>query len=194
MPVKIAAVDVNSAAERAGIKKGETLVSINGKEIFDVLDYRFYETDRTLQILLRNVSGEEREVRIVKREYQSIGLSFDTYLMDRQHSCRNRCIFCFIDQLPPGLRESLYFKDDDSRLSFLFGNYVTLTNMSEREVDRIIAMHISPINISVHTTNPDLRCKMMGNRFAGKSLEILYRLAQAGIRLNCQFVLCPGVL
>ena len=193
MPVKIAAVDVNSAAERAGIKKGETLVSINGKEIFDVLDYRFYETDRTLQILLRNVSGEEREVRIVKREYQSIGLSFDTYLMDRQHSCRNRCIFCFIDQLPPGMRESLYFKDDDSRLSFLFGNYVTLTNMSEREVDRIIAMHISPINISVHTTNPDLRCKMMGNRFAGKSLEILYRLAQAGIRLNCQFALCPGI-
>lgn len=120
-------------------------------------------------------------------------MEFETYLMDRQHACRNHCVFCFIDQLPKGMRNSLYFKDDDSRLSFLFGNYITLTNMTEHDVDRIIKMHISPVNISVHTTNPELRVKMMGNRFAGKSLDILYRLAAAGIKINSQLVLCRGL-
>ena len=193
MPVKILAVEPGGPASHAGVRPGETLLSINGNEICDILDYRFYETDRHLSIVLRDDAGEERTVQIRKGQYESIGLEFETYLMDQQHSCTNRCIFCFIDQLPKGLRKSLYFKDDDSRLSFLFGNYVTLTNLKEREVDRIIKMHISPINISVHTTNPELRVKMMGNRFAGKSLDILYRFAKAGIKLNCQIVLCRDI-
>ena len=184
MPVKILAVEPGGPASHAGVRPGETLLSINGNEICDILDYRFYETDRHLSIVLRDDAGAERTVQIRKGQ---------TYLMDQQHSCTNRCIFCFIDQLPKGLRKSLYFKDDDSRLSFLFGNYVTLTNLKEREVDRIIKMHISPINISVHTTNPELRVKMMGNRFAGKSLDILYRFAKAGIKLNCQIVLCRDI-
>ena len=193
MPVKILAVEPGGPASHAGVRPGETLLSINGNEICDILDYRFYETDRHLSIVLRDDAGAERTVQIRKGQYESIGLEFETYLMDQQHSCTNRCIFCFIDQLPNGLRKSLYFKDDDSRLSFLFGNYVTLTNLKEREVDRIIKMHISPINISVHTTNPELRVKMMGNRFAGKSLDILYRFAKAGIKLNCQIVLCRDI-
>mgnify|MGYP005806180279 FL=1 len=193
MPVKILAVEPGGPASHAGVRPGETLLSINGNEICDILDYRFYETDRHLSIVLRDGAGAERTVQIRKGQYESIGLEFETYLMDQQHSCTNRCIFCFIDQLPKGLRKSLYFKDDDSRLSFLFGNYVTLTNLKEREVDRIIKMHISPINISVHTTNPELRVKMMGNRFAGKSLDILYRFAKAGIKLNCQIVLCRDI-
>lgn len=193
MPVKILAVEPGGPASHAGVRPGETLLSINDNEICDILDYRFYETDRHLSIVLRDGAGAERTVQIRKGQYESIGLEFETYLMDQQHSCTNRCIFCFIDQLPKGLRKSLYFKDDDSRLSFLFGNYVTLTNLKEREVDRIIKMHISPINISVHTTNPELRVKMMGNRFAGKSLDILYRFAKAGIKLNCQIVLCRDI-
>lgn len=193
MPVKILAVEPGGPASHAGVRPGETLLSINGNEICDILDYRFYETDRHLSIVVRDGAGAERTVQIRKGQYESIGLEFETYLMDQQHSCTNRCIFCFIDQLPKGLRKSLYFKDDDSRLSFLFGNYVTLTNLKEREVDRIIKMHISPINISVHTTNPELRVKMMGNRFAGKSLDILYRFAKAGIKLNCQIVLCRDI-
>lgn len=193
MPVKILAVEPGGPASHAGVRPGETLLSINGNEICDILDYRFYETDRHLSIVLRDGAGAERTVQIRKGQYESIGLEFETYLMDQQHSCTNRCIFCFIDQLPKGLRKSLYFKDDDSRLSFLFGNYVTLTNLKEREVDRIIKMHISPINISVHTTNPELRVKMMGNRFAGKSLDILYRFAKAVIKLNCQIVLCRDI-
>lgn len=123
---------------------------------------------------------------------RSPGLEFATYLMDKQHACRNKCIFCFIDQLPPGMRESLYFKDDDSRLSFLFGNYITLTNLTEHEISRIIEMHISPINISVHTTNPELRCRMMDNRFAGECLDILRRFVEAGLSVQCQLVLVPG--
>ena len=177
MSVTISSVVPGSAAQKAGILPGETLISINQNDICDILDYRFYETEKKLRILLQDTAGRKREVVIRKGEYQAIGLEFETYLMDQQHSCRNRCIFCFIDQLPKGLRKSLYFKDDDSRLSFLFGNYITLTNLSEHEVSRIIKMHISPINISVHTTNPELRVKMMGNRFAGESLRILYRLS-----------------
>nr|WP_319488042.1 DUF512 domain-containing protein [uncultured Caproiciproducens sp.] len=193
MSVKILSVDKDSPAEKTKILPGETLVAINGNQIDDVLDYRFYETSKSLSIILADHNQNPRTVNIRKGEYESIGLDFETYLMDEQHSCRNKCIFCFIDQLPKGMRGTLYFKDDDSRLSFLFGNYITLTNMSEHDVDRIIKMHISPVNISVHTTNPELRVKMMGNRFAGESLKILYRLAAAGIKINTQLVVCKGI-
>ena len=192
MSVIIFSVDHDSPAQHAGILPGETLCSINGNEICDILDYRFYETEKEVLLLLRDAQGADREIKLRKGQYESIGLQFETYLMDRQRSCRNKCVFCFIDQLPSGMRESLYFKDDDSRLSFLFGNYITLTNLSQREADRIIKMKISPINISVHTTNPELRCRMMGNRFAGDCLRYLYQFAEAGIKLNCQLVLCHG--
>ena len=157
----------------------------------DVLDYRFYLMDSRLELMLETEKGARR-VRLRKAYEEDIGLEFESYLMDKQHACRNKCIFCFIDQMPPGMRESLYFKDDDSRLSFLFGNYITLTNLTEHEVTRILEMHISPIHVSVHTTNPELRCRMMGNRFAGESLSLLRQFAEAGIRLECQLVLCPG--
>ncbi len=192
MSVVIAKVEQGSLAERKGVLSGDLLLSINSNEIDDVLDYRFHIVNKRLKLrLLRD--GKERTVTIRKQEQEDIGLDFDTYLMDKQQSCRNKCIFCFIDQLPKGLRESLYFKDDDSRMSFLFGNYITLTNISEHEVDRIIKMHISPINVSVHTTNPELRVRMMKNRHAGEALDILYRLAEAGTKLNCQLVLCPDI-
>lgn len=192
MAVKIYNVTKGSHAEKAGIKSGEILLKINSNEIVDVLDYRFYQVNRQLSLEISD--GESiRTVEITKGEYDEIGLEFETYLMDEQHSCRNKCIFCFIDQLPKGLRKSLYFKDDDSRLSFLFGNYITLTNITEHEIERIIKMHISPINVSVHTTNPELRCKMMNNRFAGDALKNLKRFADAGITLNCQIVACPGI-
>ncbi len=191
MGVQIAAVTPHSPAARARIKAGDTLLEINGREITDVLDYRFYIPDTKLTMHLLS-NGRRRTVRLRKQAYEETGLEFDTYLMDEQRSCRNKCIFCFIDQLPSGMRESLYFKDDDSRLSFLFGNYITLTNLTEHEISRIIEMHISPINISVHTTNPELRCRMMNNRFAGDSLAALQRFADAGLDIQCQLVLVPG--
>ena len=193
MAVKIFDVTTGSHADKAGIKKGETLLSINSNEIVDVLDYRFYQVNRKLTLEVEDENKNVSTIEMTKGEYEEIGLEFETYLMDKQHSCRNKCIFCFIDQLPKGMRESLYFKDDDSRLSFLFGNYITLTNITEHEIDRIIKMHISPINVSVHTTNPELRCKMMNNRFAGDTLKYLKRFADAGITLNCQIVSCPGI-
>lgn len=193
MAVKIFDVTTGSHADKAGIRKGETLLSINSNEIVDVLDYRFYQVNRKLTLEVADEDKNVRTIEMTKGEYEEIGLEFETYLMDKQHSCRNKCIFCFIDQLPKGMRESLYFKDDDSRLSFLFGNYITLTNITEHEIDRIIKMHISPINVSVHTTNPELRCKMMNNRFAGDTLKYLKRFADAGITLNCQIVSCPGI-
>ena len=193
MAVKIFDVTTGSHADKAGIKKGEILLSINSNEIVDVLDYRFYQVNRKLTLEVADEDKNVRTIEMTKGEYEEIGLEFETYLMDKQHSCRNKCIFCFIDQLPKGMRESLYFKDDDSRLSFLFGNYITLTNITEHEIDRIIKMHISPINVSVHTTNPELRCKMMNNRFAGDTLKYLKRFADAGITLNCQIVSCPGI-
>ena len=193
MAVKIFDVTTGSHADKAGIKKGETLLSINSNEIVDVLDYRFYQVNRKLTLEVADEDKNVRTIEMTKGEYEEIGLEFETYLMDKQHTCRNKCIFCFIDQLPKGMRESLYFKDDDSRLSFLFGNYITLTNITEHEIDRIIKMHISPINVSVHTTNPELRCKMMNNRFAGDTLKYLKRFADAGITLNCQIVSCPGI-
>ena len=191
MPAKIVSVKKRSPADKAGIKPGDELISINNNAIEDVLDYRFYMTEERLCVVIKRGEGE-REYKIKKREYDDLGLEFETYLMDCHRRCRNDCIFCFIDQMPPGMRESLYFKDDDSRLSFLFGNYITLTGLSEREIDRIIKMHISPINISVHTTNPELRVKMMKNRFAGESLKIMERFYKAGIKMNCQIVVCPG--
>ena len=190
--VVIQNVEAKSPAARARIKAGDTLVAINGREITDVLDYRFFIPDQKLKVTVKTAKGKERTVRIRKESYAELGMVFDTYLMDKQRSCRNNCVFCFIDQLPKGMRESLYFKDDDSRLSFLFGNYITLTNLTENDVERIIEMHISPINVSVHTTNPELRCKMMNNRFAGDCLRHLHRFAEAGLSINCQLVLVPG--
>lgn len=191
MSVTVVSVEKGSPAAKAGVKAKDELLSINSNEIMDVLDYRFYQNEKQLLLEISR-KGKTKKIKVKKQEYQDCGMEFSTYLMDKQHSCRNKCIFCFIDQMPMGMRESLYFKDDDSRLSFLFGNYITLTNITEHEVERIIKMHISPINISVHTTNPELRCKMMNNRFAGDSLKVLYRLAEAGIALNCQLVLVPG--
>ena len=191
MAVIIKSVEENSPCGKVGIKAEDKLVSINRKEILDVLDYRFYQNEKKL-VLAVETNGRLRRFKIKKDEYEELGLNFETYLMDKKHTCRNNCIFCFIDQMPKGMRESLYFKDDDSRLSFLFGNYITLTNITEHEIKRIIKLHISPINISVHTTNPELRCKMMHNRFAGEALDVLYRFAKAGIEINCQLVLCPG--
>ena len=188
--VPITQVISGSPADKAGILAGEQLVSINGHPVRDVLDYMFYAAETDLTLVIDN--GTEREVRIRKDEYDDIGLEFESFLMDKKQSCRNKCVFCFIDQLPPGMRETLYFKDDDARLSFLQGNYVTLTNMTQEDVDRIIEMHLN-INVSVHTTNPELRCVMMHNRFAGEKLDFLWQMARAGIQLNCQIVLCPGL-
>ena len=181
-----------SPADKAGIKAGDVLHTVNGHEVRDVLDYRFYIFENRLDLELAR-DGVFFQVRIRKDRYADIGLEFETYLMDKKRSCHNRCIFCFIDQLPEGMRETLYFKDDDSRLSFLMGNYITLTNLKDEDVDRIISMHMSPINVSVHTTNPELRVKMMRNKRAGEVLSYLRRMADAGITLNCQIVLCRGV-
>ena len=190
--VKITDVLARSRAERVGIRPGDVLISLNSKEINDVLDYRFYLAEKELYVrVLRN--EKELEFVIHKQEYDDIGLDFETPLMDKKHSCENKCIFCFIDQLPGGLRESLYFKDDDSRLSFLHGNYITLTNLKEKDIDRIISMHISPVNVSVHSTNPELRVKMMKNKRAGEVLSYLRKLADANIAICAQIVLCKGV-
>ena len=191
MSVIVKTVIKGSPAYKIGMRQGDTLVKICGNEIMDVLDYRFYQTQDKLTVEFINSKGKVKIKKLRKKEYDELGLEFETYLMDKKHSCRNKCIFCFIDQLPKGLRSSLNFKDDDSLLSFLFGNYITLTNITEHEVDRIIKMHISPINISVHTTNPELRVKMMNNKNAGKALDIIYRFNEAGIKLNCQLVLVP---
>lgn len=187
MSVKIKSVNDNTPAFSCGIKAGDTLVSINSHEINDVLDYRFYMTDKKLKIEL-----SDRVVKVKKDEYEDLGLEFETYLMDSKQSCKNNCVFCFIGQLPKGMRESLYFKDDDARLSFLQGNYITLTNLNDADVDRIIQMKLK-VNVSVHTTNPELRVEMMRNKNAGKALGYLYRMADAGVEMNCQLVLCPGI-
>lgn len=190
--VEITEVADGSLAASAGIKPLDILVSIDGNEIKDVLDYRFFLAAERIKLsLLRG--GEPFEVEIKKGEYDDIGLGFERPLMDKKHSCENRCVFCFIDQLPRGMRKTLYFKDDDSRLSFLHGNYITLTNLHDEDVDRIIKMHISPVNISVHTTNPELRREMMHNKRAGEVLSYLGRFAEAGISICAQIVLCKGL-
>ena len=192
MSVLVSGVSKKSIADKKGIKPGDVLVSVNSHEINDVLDYRFYIKEKKLTLALVS-NGKAKKVHLRKDEDDDLGLEFDSYLMDRQHRCTNRCIFCFVDQMPPGMRETLYFKDDDSRMSFLFGSYVTLTNLTEHDVSRLIEMHISPVNVSVHTMNPELRVKMMKNKHAGECLSILKRLAEAGIKLNTQLVLCPGI-
>ncbi len=190
--VKITSVAPRSRAEKAGILPGDTLVAINDRSVGDVLDYRFFLTDTTVRLSLTR-DGAPFEVTLRKREYDDIGLDFETPLMDKKHTCENKCIFCFIDQLPRGMRKTLYFKDDDSRLSFLHGNFITMTNLSDADIDRIIEMHISPINVSVHTTDPGLRVKMMHNKRAGEVLAYLPKLAEAGITLCGQIVLCRGI-
>ena len=190
---KIASVDPHSPARKAGVRPGETLTHINGHPIVDVLDYKFYAYDPKLELTLTEPEGGSRTLRIRKEEGKDLGLNFETYLMDRARSCANKCIFCFVDQMPPGMRDTLYFKDDDARLSFLMGNYITLTNLSQREIQRVIDLRISPINISVHATDPQLRTAMLKNPRAGECLDIMSRFAQAGIEMNCQVVACPGV-
>jgi putative radical SAM enzyme (TIGR03279 family) len=191
--VVVVSVLNNSYGEKAGILKNDEIISINGREITDVLDYRFAIQSKKLSIIFKR-GLEELQVNIRKSsEFSDIGLEFETYLMDKHHSCKNKCIFCFVDQMPKGMRDTLYFKDDDSRLSFLFGNYITLTNLTEKEADRICEMHISPINISVHTMNPELRVKMMKNKNAGDSLKLIKKFYEAGILMNTQLVLCPGI-
>ena len=182
----------DSYAARCGIQKGDILLEVNGNAIKDVLDYRYYITEPSLSLYLHR-GPELLTVSIQKDEYEDIGLEFETYLMDKKETCRNKCIFCFIDQNPHGMRDTVYFKDDDSRLSFLLGNYISLTNLTEEDIDRIIKMRLSPINISVHTTNPALRCQMLNNKNAGKVLSYLEKLASADIAINAQIVLCKGV-
>lgn len=192
MSAKITGTDPGSIAMQLGFENGDTLISINGQEITDVIDYMYYSECEALEI--RAVcGGEPVEFDIEKDIDEPLGLNFDTYLIDSQKSCKNKCIFCFIDQLPRGLRPSLYFKDDDARLSFLMGNYITLTNLSEHDIERICRMRISPVNVSVHTTDPELRVQMMKNPNAAKINEIMRRFADAGIIMNCQIVLCKNV-
>ena len=191
--VTIASVEAGSVCDKLGLRAGDSLVAINSHEIYDILDYRFHLCEKKIKLTVIR-DGKTKNFRFRKEENDlDIGLEFATALMDEKQSCKNKCIFCFIDQNPPGMRQSCYFKDDDPRLSSLHGNYVTLTNISEREVERIIEMHISPINVSVHTTDPELRCKMLSNRFAGEKLSYLRRFADAGITICAQIVLCRGI-
>lgn len=189
----IAAVKEGSIAHELGIEPGDRLLSVSGHEIEDIFDYQFYVEEENILLLIEKPDGEQWELEIEKDPDEQLGITFEQGLMDEYRSCRNKCIFCFIDQMPPGMRDTLYFKDDDSRLSFLQGNYITLTNMSEKDVERIVKYRLEPINISFHTTNPDLRCRMLHNRFAGdalKKVDILYR---GGIEMNGQIVLCKGI-
>lgn len=193
MASTILSVDAHSPAQRSGIRAGETLVSIDGQPVRDVLDYKFYGYDANLSLTVRDEQGELRTVYIQKREGQDLGLTFETYLMDKPKHCANHCVFCFIDQLPKGMRDTLYFKDDDARLSFLLGNYISMTNLSEADVDRMIRMRISPVNVSVQVTEPECRKKMLGNPRAERLLPLMRRFAQAHIEMNCQLVICPGL-
>lgn len=182
-----------SIAEEMEIEAGDKLLQMNGEDIEDIFDYQFYVEDEYLEVLIQKPDGEEWLLEIDKDMDEDLGIVFENGLMDEYRSCHNKCIFCFIDQMPKGMRETLYFKDDDSRLSFLQGNYVTLTNMSEKDINRIIKYHLSPINVSFQTTNPELRCEMLHNRFAGDALKKVDTLYEAGIRMNGQIVLCKGV-
>ena len=190
---KIDIVEKGSIADELGMEPGDVLLAVNGKTIQDVFDYHFLINDDALTVLVRKPDGQEWELEIEKDYYEDLGIGFENGLMDDYKSCCNKCIFCFIDQMPPNMRETLYFKDDDSRLSFLQGNYVTLTNMKEEDVERIVTYKLAPINISVHTTNPKLRCEMLHNRFAGEALDKIRRFYEAGIEMNGQIVLCKGI-
>ena len=189
----VKSVVADSIAEEMEIEPGDEVVSVNDTKIEDIFDYQYLTEDTHIVVLIKKPNGEEWELEIDKDEDEDLGIEFENGLMDNYRSCHNKCIFCFIDQMPKGMRETLYFKDDDSRLSFLQGNYVTLTNMSDHDVDRIIKYHLGPINVSFQTTNPELRCKMLNNRFAGEALKKVDRLCEAGITMNGQIVLCKGV-
>ena len=189
----VSQVEPGSIGEEMGIGPGDKLLGINGNEISDVFDYYYYMEAEEVLLLIEKPDGEQWELEIEKDEDESLGLQFEQSLMDEYRSCRNKCMFCFIDQMPEGMRDTLYFKDDDSRLSFLQGNYITLTNMSEEDVERIVRYHLEPINISFQTTNPELRCRMLHNRFAGDALKKVDILYQGGIQMNGQIVLCKGV-
>ena len=189
----ITAVEPGSIAEECGLEPGDRIARINGNEIEDIFDYQYYIQEDFLEVQVLTKDDEECTLEIEKEEDEDLGIEFESSLMDEYHSCCNKCVFCFIDQMPPGMRETLYFKDDDSRLSFLQGNYITLTNMKDKDIDRIIRYHLAPINISVNTTNPELRCQMLHNRFAGDVLQKIKRLSDAGIPMNSQIVLCKGI-
>ncbi len=187
---RIAEILPGSIAEEMEIAPGDLLLSVNGQELLDVFDYHYLVNEEYVTVLIQKPDGEQWELEIEKDFTEDLGIVFEQALLDEYRSCRNKCIFCFIDQMPPGMRETLYFKDDDARLSFLQGNYVTLTNMDQADIERIKKFHLAPINVSVHTTNPELRCKMLHNRFAGQALDKMYELARAGIEMNSQIVLC----
>lgn len=189
----VARIKPGSIAEEMGIEKGDNLLAINDKEIEDIFDYQFLTEDDYLEILIEKPSGEQWILEVDKDPDEDLGIEFENALMDNYRSCHNKCIFCFIDQMPKGMRETLYFKDDDSRLSFLQGNYVTLTNMSDHDIQRVIDYRLGPINISFQTTNPELRCMMLNNRFAGEALKKVDKLYEGGIKMNGQIVLCKGV-
>lgn len=189
----IKSVEEGSIAWELGIEPGDSLLQINGSIIEDVFDYHYYTNDEELLILIQKENGEEWELEIEKDYDEDLGIEFEQGLMDEYRSCRNKCMFCFIDQMPKGMRDTLYFKDDDSRLSFLQGNYITLTNMSDHDIQRIVDYHLEPINVSIHTTNPELRCKMLHNRFAGDALKKIQILYDGGITMNGQIVLCKGI-
>ena len=192
MESTITKIQKGSPADKRKIFIGDRLVRINGHKIHDVLDYKFYAYDSKLILELSGEKGT-RFVKIIKDEGEDLGIEFETYLMDKAKSCANKCVFCFVDQLPRGMRKTLYFKDDDARLSFLQGNYITLTNLSEREFQRIMDLHISPINVSVHAADPEMRCLLLGNKNAGKGIEMMRKLKNAGVIMNCQIVCCPGL-
>ncbi len=188
----IKSIDAGSIAEELGLEPGDRLMTIDGQELEDIFDYQYYCNSESILMVVMKANGEEWELEI-EHDYEDLGITFENGLMSEYRSCRNKCIFCFIDQMPAGMRETLYFKDDDSRLSFLQGNYVTLTNMSDKDIERIIRFKLSPINISVQTTNPELRCNMLHNRFAGEALKKIDTLYEAGTPMNGQIVLCKGV-
>ena len=190
---RITDVAPDSIAMELGLEPGDMVVSVNGHQIEDLFDYQYYIEEEYLEVEICTKDGQSCMLEIEKEEDEDLGLTFESSLMDQYHSCSNKCIFCFIDQMPPGMRETLYFKDDDSRLSFLQGNYITLTNMSDSDVERLIRYRLSPINISVHTTNPDLRCRMLNNRFAGNILKRIRQFYEARIEMNAQIVLCRGI-
>lgn len=187
----IAYVEPESPAYEAGITEGDILLSVNGEEPQDILEYRYLCAEYEVELEIKKRNGDI-EIITIENDYEDLGIEFEEGLIDCAQSCQNKCIFCFIDQLPKGMRETVYFKDDDARLSFLQGNYVTLTNMTDEDIDRLIRMRVSPINISVHTTNPELRQKMLNNRFAGNIFERMKKFAEAGLYMNCQIVLCPN--